>query len=127
MQRNRVFKTAVRYSEAFKIKVVTELERDGLTLATVRRKYGIKGCDTVQGWLAKYGNGTRGKVIRVETPEQVNELKQLKQRVKLLEKLLADANIEIVLEQAYTQIACQRAGIKDVEDFKKKNLGKRHT
>jgi hypothetical protein len=63
----------------------------------------------------------------VETPEQVNELKQLKQRVKLLEKLLADANIEIVLEQAYTQIACERAGIKDVEDFKKMNLGKRHT
>ena len=127
MQRNRVIKPAIRYSEAFKIKVVTELERAGLTLAVVRRKYGIKGCDTVQGWLAKYGNGTRGKIIRVETPEQVNEVKQLKQRVKLLEKLLADANIEIVLEQGYTQIACERAGIKDVGAFKKKQVGKRHT
>ena len=127
MRRNRVIKSAIRYSEAFKMKVVTELEREGLTLAAVRGKYGIKGCDTVQGWLAKYGNGTRGKIIRVETPEQINEVKQLKHRVKLLEKLLADANIEIVLEQAYTQIACERAGIKDVEAFKKKNPGKQRT
>ena len=64
---------AVRYSEVFKMEVVRELERDGLPFDQVRRKYGIAGGCTVQKWVHKYGNGTRGKVIRVEKPEEVNE------------------------------------------------------
>ena len=127
MQTNRAIKPVIRYSEAFKMKLVTEVEREGVPVAAVKAKYGIKGCGTVESWVRKYGNGSRGKIIRVETPEQINELKQMKQRVKLLERLLADANIKLVLEEAYTEIACRRAGIQDVEDFKKKNLGKRHT
>jgi len=50
-------------------------------------------------------------------------LKRLKERVKRLEKALADANIDLQLEKAYTQLACERAGIKDVEEFKKKAAG----
>lgn len=63
----------------------------------------------------------------METPEEINELKRLKERVKRLERVLADANIDLALERAYTQIACERAGIKDVEEFKKKNAGKQGT
>jgi transposase len=127
MQTNRVIKPAIRYSEAFKIKLVTELEREGMTVTAIRAKYGIKGGCTVEAWLRKYGNGTRGKIIRVETPEEIDELKRLKARVKRLESLLADANIDLVLERAYTQLACQRAGIKDVEGFKKKHPGQQPT
>ena len=127
MQINRVIKPVIRYSEAFKLQVVGELEREGLTAAAVRSKYGIGGDGTVEGWVRKYGSGRRGKVIRVETPQEINELKRLKERVKRLETALADANIELALERAYTQIACERAGIKDVEEFKKKNAGKQRT
>jgi hypothetical protein len=63
-------------------------------------------------------------MIRVETPEEIDEKKKLKERVKRLERLLADANIDLSLERAYTRIACARAGIKDVEAFKKKAGGK---
>jgi transposase-like protein len=127
MQTNRVIKPSIRYSEAFKIQVVTELEREGVTVAAISNKYGIKGGSTVDAWLRKYGNGARGKIIRVETPEEIDELKRLKERVKRLESLLADANIDLVLERAYTQLACQRAGIKDVEAFKKKHPGEQPT
>ena len=127
MQTNRVIKPVIRYSEAFKLQVVGELEREGLTAGAIRSKYGIRGDGTVESWVRKYGNGTRGKVIRVETPEEINELKRLKERVKRLERVLADANIDLALERAYTQIACERAGIKDVEEFKKKNAGKQGT
>src|SRR5262245_56378755 len=112
MQTNRVIKPAVRYSEAFKLQVVHELESEGIAVQAVKRRYGI-GQGTVNGWVRRYGNGTRGRIIRVETPEQRDELKQLKERVKRLESLLADANIDLVLERAYTKIACERAGIKD--------------
>ena len=127
MNKNRVIKPSIRYSKAFKIQIVAELEQEHLTVAEVKRKYGIRGDGTVEQWVRLYGNGTRGKIIRVETPEEINELKQLKERVKRLESLLVDANIDLALERAYTQIACKRAGIKDVEDFKKKNRGKQGT
>jgi hypothetical protein len=61
----------------------------------------------------------------VETPEEINELKRLKERVKRLESVLADANIDLAIERACTQIACERAGIKDVAEFKKKHAGAR--
>ncbi len=127
MQTNRAIKPAIRYSEAFKIQMVREIEREGLTVRYAMRKYGIRGCGTIESWLRKYGNGSRGKVIRVETPQEINELKRLKERVKRLESLLADANIELVLERAYTQIACERAGIQDGAEFKKKHPGGRRT
>jgi transposase-like protein len=117
MQTDRVIRPAIRYSEAFKIQVVGELEREGVSFESVRRKYGIGGSWTVNHWVRKYGNGSRGKIIRVETPEQIDELKRLEDRVKRLESLLADANIDLALERAYTQIACGQAGIEDVEAF----------
>jgi len=116
----------VQYSEAFKIQIVGELERELAPVEQVRRKYGI-GVGVIQGWLAKYGHGIRGKIIRVQTPREIDELKKLKQRVKLLEKALADANVELALEKAYTQLACEQAGVQDVEEFKKKAAGKQRT
>lgn len=108
------------------MEIVRELERDGLPFDQVRRKYGI-GAATVQVWVRRYGNGTRGKVIRVEKPEEINELKRLKQRVRNLETALADASVDLAIERAYTKIACNRAGITDVDEFKKKSAGKLDT
>lgn len=105
------------------MQVVRELEEGDLAFAVLQRKYGIKGCDTIQKWARKYGNGSRGKVVRVQKPEEIDELKKLKERVRLLERALADANVDLAIERAYTEIACERAGIKDVVDFKKKTAG----
>lgn len=102
--------------------VVREVEEGDLPFEHVRRKYGI-GTFTVQSWVRKYGNGSRGMRIRVEKPEEINELKRLKERVRRLESALADANIDLALERAYTELACERAGV-EVEEFKKKAAGK---
>jgi transposase len=116
----------IRYSEAFKMAAVRELEEQDLPFEDIRRKYGIKGTVTVQNWVRKYGNGSRGKMIRVERPEEINELKRLKERVRRLESALADANIDLALERAYTELACERAGL-EVEEFKKKAAGQLRT
>jgi transposase-like protein len=105
------------------MEAVRELESGDLPYAEIGRKYGINGSATVAKWVRKYGNGSRGKVIRVERPEEINELKRLKGRVRQLESALADANIDAALERAYTRLACQRAGITDVAEFKKKAAG----
>ena len=124
MKRNsRGLRMPIRYSEAFKIEVVRELESQDLPCAHLERKYGIKGCGTVQRWLRQYGNGSRGKVIRVQRPQEIDELRQTKERVRRLETALADAHVDLALERAYTRLACQRAGIQDVAEFKKKADG----
>lgn len=109
------------------MQVVREVEQEGLACDHVRVKYGVRGAATVPAWVRKYGNGSWGKRIRVETPEEINHTEQLKRRVRALERALADTNIDLVLERAYTKIACERAGIKDVEGFKKKHRGTQPT
>ena len=117
-------KQIISYSEAFKMEVVQEMEAQGLNSNQVRQKYGIRGGGTVEMWARKYGKGLLGKVIRVETPKDMDEFKKLKKRVKQLESLLADMNLDLALERQYTLLACQRAGIEDVSEFKKKAAGK---
>jgi hypothetical protein len=59
----------------------------------------------------------------VEKPEEINELKRLRARVRQLESALADANIDAALERSFLELACERAGLK-VEEFKKKAVGR---
>lgn len=113
----------MRYSEAFKIQVVRELETGTINIDQIRRKYGLPACHSIRLWLAKYGNGTVGKVIRVETPEEIDEAARLKKRVRQLEALLADANVELAVERATSKLLAKRAGVEDLEEFKKKVPG----
>ena len=127
MVKSSEIKPAVRYSEGFKMQLVRELEAGELNFSQMMRKYGIRGYGTLQRWVGQYGNGSIGKVIRVEKPEEINELKRLKARVKRLEAVLADANLDLALERQYTRLACERAGIPDVLEFKKKAAGQLDT
>ena len=124
MRNEGEMRPVIRYSEAFKREVVRQLEREGLSFAAVRLRYGITGNATVQNWVRRYGSGLRGRMIRVEKPEEISQLKRLKERVRQLESALADANIDLAVERAYTRMACEQAGIPDVEEFKKKAGGK---
>ena len=126
MTTNGKILVAIRYSEAFKMQLVRELETGLINMDQIRRKYGVGGTASIRGWVRKYGNGSVGRVIRVEKPEEINERAELKRRVRALEKALADANIDLALERAYTELACERAGM-DVEEFKKKAAGRLRT
>ncbi|MDD3089523.1 MAG: transposase [Candidatus Omnitrophica bacterium] len=120
-----VRKTVVRYSEAFKLQVLREMEEGKFpSKEALRRAYGIRGGGTLFKWIIKYGKeNLLDKVVRVETPKEVSELKQLRKRIRELEKGLADAHLDLKLEEAYTRIACKAAGIEDVDGFKKKHGG----
>src|SRR5215475_781883 len=99
MKKINEIRGAVRYSEAFKMEIVRELEGGLVNIDQIRRKYGVGGCSTIRRWASKYGNGSVGKVIRVEKPEEINERAELKRRVRALERALADANIDLALER----------------------------
>ncbi len=117
-------KNVVRYSEAFKIQVISELESGKLkNIAEANRKYGIKGAETVKRWLKKYGkNHLVSKVVKVETPGDIDEKKALKKRIAELEKALADTSVKAVINESYFQVVCEEFGVTDTEEMKKNSM-----
>lgn len=114
--------TVMRYSEAFKLQVVREVEsgRHGSCHAA-SEAYGIRGIGTVSRWVAQYGKShLLRKVVRVETVDERNEVKRLKVECRKLKEALADAHLDLRLERSCLKLACRAAGQDDVEEFKKK-------
>ena len=111
-----------RYSEAFKLQVVSELESGKLaSICEAQRRYGITGGETVTGWLKKYGKDDRYvRVVRVETPNEKDVLKGLRKENDRLKKALADEHLKAALFESWFEVACEELGVKDVDAFKKK-------
>ena len=120
-------KVVLRYSEAFKLQVIRELETGRFgSPSEAGRAYGVRGPATVAYWVRRYSKAhLLGKVIHVMKADEQTEVKALRQRVRELERSLANAHIDLALESAYVELACKAAGIKDVTDFKKKHVGER--
>jgi transposase-like protein len=114
-------KETIRYSEAFKQQVISELESGKFRSAhAAARAYGIAGAHTLGGWLRKYGRGDLApRQVTISTMNERDEAHELKQRVRALEKALADTHMKELLGEAYLEIACRDLGL-DVDEFKKK-------
>ena len=112
---------STRYSEAFKLQVIGELQRGELSnVSQAMEKYGINGYHTIQGWLRKYNRvDLLTKRVRVEMPEEQSELKKLKKRIRELEKALADTTVDGVFYRAHFEVLCEQMGL-DIEETKKK-------
>lgn len=77
------------YSLAFKLQVVSQVEKGEFTYKQAQKHYGIQGRSTVLVWLRKHGN------LAWEFPQHhlMKEPKELtpEQRIKQLETALKDA------------------------------------
>ena len=113
-----------RYSVAFKRQVIADLESGRFaTLAAARQHYGIDGSSTIQRWLRRYGkNDLLTKVVRVQKPDEADQIRQLKQQIAQLERVLGRTQANCALEEEYLRLACEQLG-EDVERFKKKQDG----
>lgn len=111
----------VRYSEAFKLKVVRELESGRLrSRQEAEERYGIKGGMTVGRWVRKYGKEEiQGRIVRVETTDERNQIKALQARIAELERAVVDSKVQEALYKAYFKIVCREYGVRDVEGLKK--------
>lgn len=111
----------LRYSEAFKRKVVSQLESGEFdSITKISRHYGIRGTRTVHGWVRRYGkNHLLPKVVRVVSPDEKLEIERLREENRRLKEALADTRLEQLLDQSYLKVWCDQAG-QDVEEVKKK-------
>ena len=116
-------RAVVRYSEAFKLHVVRAIETGEYeTPHAAAKAFGVKGFCTVGRWIRKYGkNHLLRKVVHVMKADERTEVERLRKRVRELEGVLADAQLDLKLERAYVGLACEAAGIEDVDGFKKKH------
>ena len=115
-------KEVVRYSEAFKLQVVSEVESGKFSgVFEAGKRYDIRGSDTIKEWIKKYGkNHLLNKVVLVKTVNERDQLKVMKREIHELKSALADAHLDLRLEKAWVKLACKQAGIDDVDTFKKK-------
>lgn len=111
-----------RYSEAFKLEVVREIETGNFgSFEQLRQKYGILGSSTLSKWLRKYGREhLLPRRVRIEMPEEVDQIRKLKKRIKDLERALVNAQVAKVIDDAYFELVCEQSGITDIEGYKKK-------
>ena len=118
------------YSTAFKLKVVEEIESGKFSITEAGKIYDIGGAQTISKWMVKFGKShLLSKVVRVEMKDEKDKLKELQERVRKLEKLLADKELDNLMNEAFLEILAEDNGI-DLEEFKKKadkeRLTKRH-
>ena len=77
-----------RYSESLKSKIVEEVENGELTVSEAMNLYGIQHRRTINRWIQVMGKNRRPtQIVRVM-------MKSEQERIKELEKALADAELE---------------------------------
>lgn len=111
---------SMSYSTAFKLKVVEEIESGKFSMTEAGKIYDIGGAQTINRWMVKFGKShLLSKVIRVEMKDEKDKLKELQERVRRLEKLLADKELDNLMNEAFLELMAEDTGI-DLEEYKKK-------
>lgn len=106
-----------RYSTAFQLKVVREIERGKYTCRQARELYDIGGKSTIARWLKRHGKEyLLTEVVQVRMKTEQDKVKQLQERIRELEHALADAQVEKVYLQGLVQVMDEATG----ETLKKK-------
>ena len=117
-----------RYSEAFKRQVVAEYET-GISISDLQKKYGITGGMTIPNWVKKYAKqGFRHELVRIQTAEEVNRVKELEQQVQELEQTLGKVvleklKLESILEELEERygVEVKKNAVRSSQDFSKKS------
>jgi transposase-like protein len=101
-----------RYSNCFKLQVVSSIEHDGFSIEEARRHYGIAGSATIQRWLRKLGkNELLNKVVMVQTLNERDELKRLRSELKELKVAYAELAIDHKLSEKVIEVADDMFGL----------------
>lgn len=121
-------KQVKRYSEAFKLQVVSEYEA-GSNISDLQKKYGITGGSTIRRWIKKYAKeGFRHELIRIQTAQEARQVKELEKQVQELEQVLGKVTLEKLklesileeLEEAYS-VEVKKNAVRSSRDLSEKS------
>ena len=104
----------VRFTEAFKLHVVGEVESGRISQSEASRRYGILGHSTILKWIHKYGRFSshlNTKIGLKSMDEKEIELLRLQNENKALRQELEDARFKNVVLETLVDVAERELGI----------------
>lgn len=107
-----------QYSEAFKRKVVEEIEGGSINTREASRIYGIPSGSTIPNWLRRYGkNKYETKIVRVMMKSERDEIDELKRALadERLRSLVFSKQLESY--QKYVPDLKKRLNTKQLQEF----------
>jgi transposase-like protein len=109
-----------RYSEGFKLKILSELSTGKYSKRQLSMIYGLRS-STINDWIRKYDRkelmNTR---IMVENQDEISRIKSLQQEIAQLKKMLIKKDLEHLIDDSYLEVAAEKLGYKNVAELKKK-------
>jgi transposase-like protein len=109
-----------RYSEGFKLKILSELSTGKYSKRELSRIYGLQS-STINEWIKKYDRkdlmNTR---IMVENEDDISRVKSLQKEIEQLKKLLLKKDLDQLVSESYLEVAAEMLGYKNVAELKKK-------
>ena len=108
-----------RYSEGFKLKILSELSTGKYSKRELSRIYGLQS-STINEWIKKYDRkdlmNTR---IMVENEDEISRVKALQKEIEQLKKLLFRKDLELLANDAFLEVIAEKYGYKNVAELKK--------
>jgi transposase-like protein len=108
-----------RYSEGFKLKILSELSTGKYSKRELSRIYGLQS-STINEWIKKYDRkdlmNTR---IMIENEDEISRVKALQKEIDQLKKLLLRKDLELLANDAYLEVIAEKYGYKNVAELKK--------
>jgi transposase-like protein len=108
-----------RYSESFKLKILSELSTGKYTKRQLGRIYGIQN-STINEWIKKYNRtdlmNTR---IVVQDKDEITRIKQLQKEVEKLKEILIKKDLDQLVSDSYLEVAAEKLGFKNSDELKK--------
>lgn len=112
--------TIKRFSEGFKLKLLSELSSGKLNKKELSKVYCISEA-TINRWIHKYGRqDLLNNRITIESMDDINKIKALEKEIAQLKELLVKKDLNSLVINSYLEVAAQKLGYKDVEELKKK-------
>jgi transposase len=107
----------IRYSLAFKQKVITEIEDGIYSISDASRVYKVS-IKSIYKWLKEFGKDHLiNRIVRVQMRDEVDRIKALEKEKQELERALAQAHLKILALESTIESAEEKYKI----DFKKKS------
>ena len=104
------------FSEEFKKQKVHELERKVTTIAEISEEYEVSNT-SVYNWLYKYSKSRKkGQTVVIETQSDTRKLMESRERIKELEQIIGQKQMEIDFQSKIIELAEKEYGV----DIKKK-------
>lgn len=113
-------RTVKSYSEAFKQKVIRDISEGRKTKKEASRYYGCSEA-AIFNWIKKMNRlDLYNPKIRVQMPQENEELRELKQKNKELKEALVQIQLKHLKSEADLEVALEELGYSSKEDFEKK-------